>query len=369
MAPAYIMLKPASGMCNMRCKYCFYADEMRNRTIKKRGMMSEQTLEQIISKALDTAKGEITFAYQGGEPTLRGLRFFEKAIELQKKYAPEKLRVYNVLQTNGYVINEGWCRFLRDNHFLVGLSLDGVMKTHDRNRVDENQEGTYLRCLKTAELFENYGVEFNILTVVNRQTVSKIQRIYQDYARKGFKYQQYIACLEPLSQEHGTKEYSLSPHMYGRFLVELFQMWYEDWKCGKQPYIRMFENYIGILLGYPPESCEQSGICGIQYMVEADGEVFPCDFYMLDDYSLGNLNELDFEEIDKNRKKIRFVEASAEYSKKCRECRYFKLCRGGCRRNRVRSMDNGECQNYFCEAYQVFFDAHYVKMLEIATTL
>ena len=109
MAPAYIMLKPASGMCNMRCKYCFYADEMRNRTIKKRGMMSEQTLEQIISKALDTAKGEITFAYQGGEPTLRGLRFFEKAIELQKKYAPEKLRVYNVLQTNGYVINEPTC--------------------------------------------------------------------------------------------------------------------------------------------------------------------------------------------------------------------------------------------------------------------
>lgn len=369
MAPAYIMLKPASGICNMRCTYCFYADEMQNRGIKKRGMMSEGLLEQIICKALDDAKGEITFAYQGGEPTLRGLGFYEKAIEMQKKYASEKLKVYNVLQTNGYAINESWCRFLHDNNFLVGLSLDGNMKTHNRNRVDENRRGTYLQCLKTAELFEEYGVEFNILTVVNRQTAPKIRQIYQDYARKGFKYQQYIACLEPLSQESGTKAYSLSPLMYGHFLIELFQMWYEDWKCGKQPYIRMFENYIGILLGYPPESCEQSGICGIQYMVEADGDVYPCDFYMLDDYCLGNLNELDFKEIDKNRKKIRFVETSADYSRKCRECRYFNLCRGGCRRNRVKSIENEEYQNYFCEAYMTFFDRHYEKMIEIARTL
>lgn len=366
MPPIYVMMKPVSGLCNMRCRYCFYADEMQNREEENRGMMSEATLENVIRKAMEAAEGEVTFAYQGGEPTLRGLEFFEKVVELQRKYGRKRLAVHNALQTNGYLIDERWCEFFCKNEFLIGLSVDGTMKTHNLNRLDVNREGTYERCMRAAELMKHYGVEFNILTVVNRQTAPKIRKIYQDYERRGFHYQQYIACLDPLASEPGKEKYSLLPQMYGEFLTELFQLWYDDWKEGRQPYIRLFENYIGIFLGYPPESCEQSGVCGYQHVVEADGRVYPCDFYMLDEYELGNLNEIGFQEIRENRKKIRFVENSMNHGEECRACTYFHVCRGGCNRNRILNETTGSRRNYFCESYRMLFDAHYGKLMQIA---
>ena len=156
---------------------------------------------------------------------------------------------------------------------------------------------TYDRVMETAQMFQSYGVEFNVLTVVNRQTAGQIKKIYQSYKSRGFGYQQYIACLDPLGEAAGGREYSLLPQDYGQFLTELFDLWYKDFKKGCQPYIRMFENYISLLLGMGAESCEQNGICGYQNVVEADGEVYPCDFYVLDEYKLGNLNEVSMEDI------------------------------------------------------------------------
>lgn len=359
----HILMKPASGLCNMRCKYCFYVDEMQNRSQESFGMMSEETLENVIKKAMEYAGEEVTFAYQGGEPTLRGLDFFKKAIELQKKYNTKSLKVYNALQTNGYAIDDDWCKFFAENKFLLGLSIDGKRKTHDENRKDANGNGTFLRCLETADLFDKFHVEYNILTVVNRQTATKIRRIYQEYEKRGFHYQQYIACLDPLFEETGKQPYSLTPQLYGDFLVELFQMWYDDWKAGKEPYIRTFENYIRILLSVPPEACEQNGVCGCQNVIEADGSVYPCDFFMLDAYRLGNLNTDSFEEIADVRKKIQFVEHSVNHSESCKACEYFGICRGGCNRHRI----NGD--NYFCAAYKRLFDVHLEKMKEIASAL
>lgn len=139
-------------------------------------------------------------------------------------------------------------------------------------------------------MFDQFGMEYNILTVVNQKTAYNIKEIYREYQRNGWKYQQYIACLEPIGEEQGQKEYALTPKLYGEFLINLFELWYMDYKKGMQPYIRMFENYIGILLGYCPEACEQNGTCQIQNVVEADGSVYPCDFYALDEYWLGNFN-------------------------------------------------------------------------------
>lgn len=172
-----------------------------------------------------------------------------------------------------------------------------------------------------------------------------------------------------MEEAHGETEYALKPEQYGKFLNELFELWYADWKKGKQPYIRQFENYIGILLGYQPEACDQRGICGTQNVVEADGSVYPCDFYMLDDYCLGNFNDNQMEEINDRRSEIGFVERSLKLTDECKNCPYFRICRGGCQRNRDLDQSNGLYENYFCESYKQFFDACLPKMEEIAEKL
>lgn len=369
MPPINVLMKPSSGMCNMRCDYCFYHDETRKRIRESYGFMSEQTLKNVIRKTMLKAEGGICYAFQGGEPTLRGIDFFEKAVEYEKQYNKHGILVSNALQTNGYLIDENWCEFLQKNHFLVGLSIDGTREIHDAYRHSKNGEPTFDRICHAAKLMDAYGVEYNILTVVNRKVAAHIAEIYEFYKKQGWNYQQYIACLDPLEELRGSGEYALKPEMYGVFLIELFQLWYADWERGKQPYIRQFENYVGILLGYQPEACDQRGVCGIQNVVEADGSVYPCDFYMLDAYRLGNFNENRLEEINEKRKEIGFVERSMKLTKDCGECQYFKICRGGCQRNRDFDLASGTYRNYFCESYKLFFDACYSKIQYIAETM
>lgn len=368
MPQIYVMIKPASGLCNMRCRYCFYADEMKKRGQASYGIMSTETLENVIREIFNFAEKQCTIAFQGGEPTLAGLDFYKKCLELEKKYNTKKISVSHALQTNGYALDEQWYSFFAENHFLIGLSIDGIKATHDAYRKDTKKQDTYFHILETAKGLRRAGVEFNILTVVHGRTAPRIRKIYESYKKLGFSWQQYIACLDPIQEKQGQEEYSLTPEMYGNFLIELFELWDLDLRQGKAPYIRQFENYIGILLGQPPESCEQRGICGFQNIVEGDGSVYPCDFYVLDNYCLGNLKTDSFETIEQRRKESRFVENSINHSEHCRSCNYFALCRGGCRRHREQpGTEPGE--NYFCESYQMFFDACLPRMKEIAVWL
>ncbi|MCC2826402.1 anaerobic sulfatase maturase [Faecalicatena orotica] len=366
MPPISVLIKPASGICNMKCDYCFYCDEAKKRITKSYGFMTERTLRNVIRKTMLHADGMISYVFQGGEPTLRGLEFFEKVIEYQKQYNKNRVYVNNAIQTNGYALNEEWAKFFKENHFLVGFSLDGTKENHDLYRHNTEGEGTYDRILKSINLMDAYGVDYNILTVVTKDTAEHISEIYKEYQTRGWNYQQYIACLDPLGEERGKNPYALTPVQYGSFLIELFQLWYEDWKKKKQPYIRQFDNYIGILMGYQPESCDQRGSCGVQTVVEADGSVYPCDFYMLDEYYLGNLNEHRIEDIERMRKEIGFIERSEKVSEECRKCQYYRICRGGCQRNRERNSYSGEYENYFCSGYKMFFDACLEQLKEIA---
>ena len=363
-----IMIKPASGLCNMRCSYCFYADEMEKRSRSSYGIMSGETLEHVIKETLAFAERQCTIAFQGGEPTLAGLDFYKQCQSLEKKYNVKNVKIMHALQTNGYALDNQWCNFLAENNFLVGLSVDGIKAAHDAYRKDCLGQDTYFRILETADRLRQAGAEFNVLTVVNGKTAPKIRRIYQQYKKLGFLWQQYIACLDPIREKQGQQEYSLSPEMYGQFLIDLFELWELDLRQGKQPYIRQFENYISILLGQMPESCEQRGVCSFQNVVEADGSVYPCDFYVLDDYVLGNLNQDSFEVIQQRRKESGFVENSINHSTECRNCRFFVVCRGGCRRHREQpGTEKGE--NYFCESYKMFFEACLPRMQEIAAVI
>lgn len=369
MPPISVLMKPASSLCNMSCDYCFYCDESKKREQPSYGFMSEKTLKNIIRKTMLRAEGMISYAYQGGEPTLRGIDFFKKAVAYQQQYNKNHITVHNALQTNGYLIDEEWCRFLRDNHFLVGLSVDGTQDIHDSLRHSASGTPTFERISRAAEQMDHFGVEYNILTVVTPQIASNIPTIYAYYRERGWNYQQYIACLDPLDEPRGQTPFALRPKIYGQFLIDLFELWYVDLQEGKQPFIRQFENYVGLAIGKIPESCDQRGTCGIQNVVEADGSVYPCDFYMLDAYRLGNFNNDRLDVIDEKRKQIDFLARSCALDPACRECPYYLLCRGGCQRNRDYLADIGVYKNYFCESYRMFFDVCYERIMEIGQVI
>ena len=367
-----ILIKPASGLCNMRCDYCFYCDEMEKREEASRGMMTEETLRNLVKKAMFQAQGEICFAFQGGEPTLRGIDFFRKALEFEQRFNRNRGRVMSTLQTNGLGLDDGWCAFFKENDFLIGVSVDGTKVIHDSHRHDASGNPTYDRIRQNIALLEKHGVEYNILTVVTRQTAEHIDEIYREYKKNGWMYQQYIACLDPIGEEPGQREYSLTPGLYGKFLTELFRLWEKDWRKGKAPYIRQFENYIGILLGYPPESCEQRGVCTAQCVAEADGNAYPCDFYVLDEYRMGNYNENTVAEMLQTDVAKRFVKDSVKTPAECGDCSWYSLCRNGCRRHRAAQAEGKEVgedaglRNYFCEGYREFFEKCGERMAEIA---
>lgn len=359
-----VMMKPASGLCNLRCRYCFYKDETEKRQIASYGMMSRETLTNVIRKSLANCGRECTFAFQGGEPTLAGLDFFREAVSLAGQFNPNHCRVSFTIQTNGTLLDEQWCAFFAENHFLVGVSLDGTKELHDANRVDANGEGTYGRVVNALRLLEAYKVDFNILTVLTSSACRNIRKIHQHYVRNGWIYHQYIPCLDPLGEERGGHPWSLTPERFAQYLKSSFDCWYQDAMAGRKTYHRYFDNLLMMLNGQHPEACGMGGGCGLQYVVEADGGVYPCDFYMLDGYCLGNLNRDSFADLDRKSVELRFLEESTVPEQECRECKWAALCRGGCRRDRD-YFERGLGKNYFCSAYKSFFEYAYPRLCEV----
>lgn len=361
-----LLIKPASGNCNMRCRYCFYADELDNREIRSYGKMSVDTMHTIVDKAMEYGDYECTIAFQGGEPTLVGLDFYRDLVAYVAAHEnPKKLKIHYALQTNGYLIDEEWAAFLGEHHFLVGVSLDGLKEIHDRYRLDAAGKGTYQRVISTIRLLEKHHVEYNILTVVTAATARNGQKIYNYFKKNHFAYQQYIECLDPIGEEPGQHEYSLTPEKYGEFLKSMFDAWYLDMRSGTYVYNRYFENLMMIMAGQQPESCNMRGVCGKQWVFEADGSVYPCDFYALDQWRLGNIQENSFEEMDEKRDELGFIQWSMQQQEDCRKCRWFGLCRNGCRRNREPVTADSTNRNYFCKSYQMFFEYAYPRLAEI----
>ena len=360
-----LLIKPASGNCNMRCKYCFYFDEMSNREVQSYGIMSKETIEIILTKALKETTHHLTIAFQGGEPTLAGFSFFQHVIKVVKEQNVNNCEVSYGLQTNGYSIDEKWVNFFVENKFLIGVSVDGTKEIHDKYRHNVCGGGTYDDIMHTIDLFKEYKVDFNVLTVVHAEIADKIGSIYNYYKRKGFMYQQYIECLEPLGEERGGQVYSLTPEKYSKFLITLFRKWYKDLQNGHYVYNRFFENILMIMSGQRPESCNMQGICGKQWVVEADGSVYPCDFYALDEWKLGNLITDSFLEIEKKRLELQFIEVSKDIPKECQACRWFSICRNGCRRLCEPTSTAGRSKNYYCKAFKEFYNNTYQDFVDI----
>ena len=359
-----LLIKPASSSCNLRCRYCFYYDVADNREVKNYGIMNDDTLENMVKKVFDDVEYSANFAFQGGEPTMAGIEFFEKFHKFVEKYNTKKIIVNFSLQTNGTLLNKKWLELFKKHNYLIGLSLDGNKEMHDTFRIDAKGEGTFSRVLKAAKMMKKADVEFNILCVVNKLIAQNGKLVYNFFRNNGFRYYQFIPCLDSLSCSE-EKDYTLTAEDYGKFLDETFNLWYEDMMSDKRISVRHFDNYTKILLGEEPEACDMVGHCNMNAVLESDGSMYPCDFYVLDEFKVGNINESSFEELFKSEAEMRFLRTSLAVDEKCKVCRYFKICRGGCRRHKELTAE-GNYENRFCESYKYFFERNIDKMIKTA---
>ena len=357
MPAASILIKPTSANCNMNCSYCFYKCLSSNREQYSKGFMSEETLEELVRQAIAYADGSLTFAFQGGEPTLAGINFYKKALELQKKYNTKHLYIENTIQTNGLLIDDAWAKFLAENHFLVGLSLDGPRKLHDCYRKDTEGNGTFERLMETVNLFVRYRVDYNVVSVITNETAKKASFLYKFWKRNGFPFIQFIPCMDEEHRRIPDAEkscFAVEPVQYGRFLCEIFDLWYADFKQGTAMDIRMFSNLAQIAAGFQAEECGLNGCCNCYFAVEGDGSVYPCDFYCMDEWKLGTVAD-GFAFLFASDKSKEFMLTSHHVAEKCKICPYFTLCRGGCRRWRESLLNEKLPVNKLCPAYELFF--------------
>ncbi|MFI3166667.1 MAG: SPASM domain-containing protein [Bacillota bacterium] len=352
-----ILIKPASSLCNMRCKYCFYADIAENREIESFGVMTNETATAVIEKGLDFADGgSINFAFQGGEPTVAPLEFFKFFVETVKKLNTNKTAISYALQTNGTLITKPHCKFFAENNFLIGVSLDGKADLHNTHRVDAERKGTFNKVMKTIDMFKKYKVEFNIIAVVTSLSARSAASTYKFFRSHGFNFMQFIICLDPMGVKPLSGTFSPDNDGYFNFYKTILDLYIQDKRNGEPVYIRYLDNLLGMLNGQTPELCGMSGACGGQLIVEGNGNCYPCDFYCEDKYLLGNINQNSLEEMGVCENMMKFKNSSLKIDAKCKSCSVFKICRGGCRRDRD-YMSTGELDiNMYCEGRKKFFE-------------
>lgn len=336
-----VLIKPASSLCNLRCRYCFYADVSQNREVSSLGVMKEDTLQVLVNRLNDYLgeDGIANIAFQGGEPIVAGLDFFKKFVELTDQ---KKMKVNWSMQTNGTLLNDDFARFFKERKFLLGISLDGYQQIHDRNRYDAKRKGAFHRVLKGIEILDKYGVEYNILSVVTRQLSRHPKELFDFYKKHHFEYIQLIPCLPELdgSDPNGL---ALRAEEYASFYNTFFDAWKKEIQSGGFMSINLFENVQSMLMGQPPYQCGMIGRCSQQFVIEGNGDVYPCDFYCLDEWKMGNVKENSFEEMENSEISKTFIETSGCKKVPCDNCRYVGICSGGCRRQNVCYLRDSFC--------------------------
>lgn len=364
MPPISVLIKPASGLCNMRCRYCFYNDETDHREVASYGIMRPETAEALVRRVFEYATGQVTFAFQGGEPTLAGVEYYRLFISYVEKYNTKGIRVAYAMQTNGYNVSDEMCELLSKNHFLVGVSLDGNGAVHDGSRIDISGDGTFKKVNETIRKLQKYGIDYNILTVVTDAVAKNISQIYNYFRSKNYKYLQFIKYINGL--DCGGDSYAPSGKRYANFLKTAFGYYYEDFVSGKYISVREFDNFVMLAGGRPAECCGMNGSCSQNLVIEADGGAYPCDFYVLDEWRLGSIIDNSIAELYATDTAREFVARSRTLNEKCRTCPYLRLCRGGCARYREPCIDNTLGQFSYCESYFDFFEHSAKRIAELA---
>ncbi len=357
-----IFVKPASSRCNLACKYCFYVDSANVRAVGDRGIMSCETVEIVLKKAIDFVDGGfLHVAFQGGEPLVAGLEFYKNFVETADSLNQKLAKITYSVQTNGVLITEEFAKLFAENKFLVGVSLDGNEVLHNLHRVYANGKGSFKDVVSGISALEKAGVEYNVVTVVTKAIANKIQTVYNFYKRKGFKFLQFIPQIKDFDNK--DSEFNLSDEDYYLFLEKLYKLWSDDIKNGCYTSIRLFDNIGNFLLGREFESCDLKGVCSLQFVIEADGAVYPCDFYAIDEFQIGNILSDEFMQIATNPVAESFVNESKSKPEECYSCKFFKICRGGCKRYHD---ENGKFR--FCGTFKRFYENYLLDFRSLVNT-
>ena len=361
MPPITLMIKPVSGACNMRCRYCFYADEMTHRKSSVYPKMTGELLDTMVRRVIRSADSSVHFLFQGGEPTLIGLHFFEELVRLERKYNTQRLKITNAVQTNGYDLSDEMIAFFAKEQFLVGVSLDGTNETHDMLRPDAKGLPTSSIVRNAIDRLRAAGVSVNVLCVVNGEVAKHPKEVFSALAP--YEYLQFIPCLDGLDGE--KRDYSLSSEAYLAFLKTTFDCYHQAYLNGHPVSVRNFDNWVAMLMGMPPENCAMVGRCGPSLVIESDGSVYPCDFYALDKWKLGSIAEDSLRRMLTSDREKSFLAESLPVPEACRACRWYSLCRNGCKRER----DPETGLNRWCSVHSAFFEYAYDRMKKMAEQL
>lgn len=351
--PFSLLIKPASADCNLRCQYCFYLDRCGLYPDSRTHRMSLQTLEKLTASYLETDQPSYTFGWQGGEPTLMGLEFFEQAVAFQKTYRREGAHINNGLQTNGTLLNERWARFLSRNRFLTGISLDGPEALHDRYRISAQGTGSYRKVVEAVSLCQEYRAEFNILTLVSQVNVQHPLEVYR-FLRDELQcyYHQYIECIEFDSSGH-LLDFAITGSQWGDFLCTIFDEWVNN--DTNRVSVRLFDSIITTMLNNTPTMCSFGRDCRHYLVVEHNGDVYPCDFYVEDEMSLGNIEVQNWSDLLASRKYEEFGSRKKRWGAECSTCSYVEICAGDCQKNRLTRGSAPYSKSVLCEGWHQFY--------------
>jgi len=355
-----VLVKPVSADCNLCCPYCFYSSKAALYPETKRHRMSDRVLRGLIAQVMVLSPDRASFCWQGGEPTLAGLGFYRKVVKYQSLFAMPGQVVENSLQTNGILIEENWARFLSRYRFLVGVSLDGPQDIHDYYRKDQAGSGSYEKVTEGIKWLRRYNVDFNILVLLNRRNIERSRELYRFLIDHDFRYLQFIPCVERDPETGGLAEYSINQEQYGQFLCIAFDQWTREGI--PQVYIRDFEDILFAYVTGETPSCTYSQECGKYIVIEYNGDVYPCDFYVEPRWFLGNLTEQPLEDIIAGDKFNEFRFRKTKMAQKCGACPWFKYCHGGCPKHwTLLGLDH----NYFCSSYRMLFEHSHRKFLKL----
>lgn len=353
-----VVVKPTGPICNLGCTYCYYIKKKELYPDVRDFRMTDELLEQFTLQYINASESPVvTFTWQGGEPTLTGIDFFRKALDLQKIYSGGK-KIENAFQTNGTRLDDDWCKFFIDNDILVGISIDGEEHNHNRYRLTNDGSGSFKKTMKGIELLQKYNVRFNTLSCVNDYNAGFAAETYRFLKKIGSRYMQFLPVAEKNNNGHAT-EWSVKGKDYGRFLITIFNEWVRNDVASY--YVQIFDVALANYLGLPPGLCVFSEVCGDALAIEHNGDVYSCDHYVLNETLLGNIKSEDLADIVVSQRQFDFgIGKRNNLPQYCLKCDVRYACQGECPKHRFATAPDGEPGlNHLCEGYRDFF--HHVE--------
>ena len=368
--PMYIMAKPVGSLCNLACHYCYYLEKAKLYQDNPRQIMTDELLEKFIKEYIESqTMPQVLFTWHGGETLMRPLDFYKKVVALQRKYAGGRT-IDNCIQTNGTLLTDDWCRFFHDNHWLVGVSIDGPQEFHDEYRKNKQGKPSFVKVMQGINLLNKHQVEWNALAVVNDFNADYPLDFYHFFKEIGCRYIQFTPIVERIFQhsdgrylasvEEGATEtvtdFSVTPEQWGNFLCTIFDEWVRN-DVGEY-FIQLFDATLANWVGEQPGVCSLAKNCGHAGVIEFNGDVYACDHFVFPQYKLGNIYSKSLVEMMYSEKQLQFGrDKSEKLPIQCKECQYLFACNGECPKNRFCKTASGETGlNYLCKGYYQYFD-------------